>query len=680
MRALLLLMFTMHFYAHAFFPVVETKSDIKSFFPTSKKEIFKLKEDVISSFSKSIDEILYEYDSKYPGKNIIQKWDKTLGEVMIYSKLLSSLSIVLPSKSLRQACQSAANEIEQKVHEKIMKSPELYETIKKAELDESLNEEDRRFLFDILDSFKAMGIHLKDEVRSNLIDISSSLTELCAAFQMNISEDNSYILASDSDLEGLSDFFKMSLKKNNEGYYILTCDYPTVFPVLAQCRSAKVRKALLNAFFNRAYPENITILEEIISKRDEKAKILGFESFADFQLNQMLIKSPEKAQEFLIDLLERISSKAKIEFTNLKMVADSDFAFSEKGRIFPYDTYFLWNKYRQKNRLLDSEMISEYFPLDNLLENMCMFLEELYGITINLFKTDDLWVEGIIVLQIQKKENVLGHIILDVFPREGKFSHAGMSPIIPACVRSDGTSFPALNMVITNCPKSKEGLPALMTMKDVETLYHELGHAFHDIIGRTNYMLTSGTNVPQDFVEMPSQLMEEWLYEKGHLKSISCHYKKNEPLSDDMIDNIINSRKDDIATSLQKQIFFSLLSLEYFKEGSQKDTSSIYDELYLFCHPNYELIPGHHFQASFGHLDGYGATYYGYLWSKVTALDIFESFKKDNVSLVERFQEYVDQVLSKGNGTDLISAVEFYLGRKIKIDSFLKRLSINAME
>jgi len=677
MRALLLLMFTMHFHAYAFFPVVETRSDIKNFFPTSKKEISKLKEEVISSFSKSTDEILY--NSKYPGKNIIQKWDKTLGEVMIYSKLLSSLGMVLPSKSLRKACQRAANEIEQKVHEKIMKSPKLYEIVKQAALDESLNEEDRRFLHDVLDSFKAMGIHLRDEVRSKLIDISSSLTELCTTFQMNISEDSSCVLASDSDLDGISDLFKSSLKKNDEGYYKLTCDYPTVFPVLAQCKSAKVRKALLNAFYNRAYPENVTVLEQIISKRDEKAKILGFDSFAGFQLNQMLIKSPEKAQEFLTDLLESTSSKAEIEFSNLKMVADSDFEFSEKGRIFPYDTCFLWNKYRQKNRLLDNEMISEYFPLDKLLENMCKFLEELYGIRINLLK-EDLWTDDIIILQILKKEIALGHVVLDLFPREGKFSHAGMCPIIPAYARNDSASLPALNMVVTNFPKPKGDRPALMTMKDVETLYHELGHAFHDIIGRTSYMLTSGTNVPQDFVEMPSQLMEEWLYEKDHLKHISCHYKNSSPLPDDTIDNIINSRKDDIATSLQKQVFFSLLSLEYFKEGSKKDTSSIYDELYVFCHPNYELIPGYHFQASFGHLDGYGATYYGYLWSKITALDIFESFKKDHISSVERFQEYVDQILSKGNSVDLIYAVESYLGRKIKIDSFLKRLSINAME
>jgi len=678
MRVFLFLILSIQFSLHAFFPIVETKSDIKNFFPTSKKEIFKLKEEVISSFVKSIDGILHDF--KDPGKEIIQNWDKTLGEVMIYSKLLSSLSMLIPSKSLRLTCQRAANEIEQKVHEKIMKSPKLYERLKQASSDQSLNEEDRRYLLHILDSFKAMGMHLKNEDRNKLIDISSSLTELCASFEMNISEDNSYILASDSDLDGLSESLKLSLNKNDEGYYILSCDYPTVFPVLTHCKSANLRKALLNAFFNRAYPENITLLEEIISKRDKKAKILGFDSFADFQLSQMLIKSPEKAKEFLVDLLESTASKAELEFSSLKKVADSDFEFSEKGHIFPYDTHFLWNKYRQNKHSFDNEMISEYFPFDNLLENMSAFLEELYGVKITLFKTDDLWANDIIVFQIQKKDNIIGHIILDAFPREGKFTHAGMSPIIPAYTKNDGSAFPALNIIATNFPTSKDDRPALMTMRDVETLYHELGHAFHDIIGRTNYILTSGVNVPNDFVEMPSQLMEEWLYEKDHLKSISCHYQSADQLSDDIVNNIINSRKDDIATFLQRQIFFSLLSLEYFKEGSQKDTSSIYDELYKLCRPNYEPISSHHFQASFGHLDGYGATYYGYLWSKIIALDIFESFKKDDSSLVIRFQAYVDEIISKGNSIDLIAAVESYLGRKIKIDSFLQRLSINDME
>jgi thimet oligopeptidase len=676
MKFIFCLFFFVHVYAHAFFPVLKNISDVKSFFPKSKTEVLKVKDDVISNFATTIDEILL--DQKKINKQTLQKWDKAFGQIKVYSELLTTLSMVMQSNELRKVCQDAAIEIENSIHKKIMQSQGIYEKLENVKNDKNLNKQDIRYLNNILDYFKSLGLNLNDFERDKIIKLSSELTDLCAKFGANIRDDASYFLAAKSDLKGLSEEFISSLKKTDDGQYIISCDYPTIFPALSKCESANTRKGILKAFYNRAHPENTKILEEIIAKRAEMAKILGYESFANFQLDQRLIKTVSKAENFLYSLLEKIKEKESQEFLALKEFSHHDAEFNDKGLIFPADTHYLWDKYHINKNSLDSDKISEYFSLDMLMEKTVPFLENFYDVKISLSKTNDLWVNNLMVLEVQKNEAKIGFIVLDFFPRKGKYTHACMCPIIPAY--NGKKQYPALNVVITNFPSPTSEKPSLLNIQQVRTLYHELGHAFHDILGRTSYVCTSGTNVPIDFVEMPSQLMEEWLFEKEHLKDVSCHYQDNIQLDDEILNHILEARKSDIATQLQRQIFLSLLSLEYFKNNDEVDTSKTYQTLFELCHPNYVFCPEHNFQASFGHLDGYGATYYGYLWSKVIAIDIFESFKENNIIQHGRIKDYVDQIISKGNSIDLIQAVEAYLEREISLDSFLKRLSINDME
>jgi len=292
------------------------------------------------------------------------------------------------------------------------------------------------------------------------------------------------------------------------------------------------------------------------------------------------------------------------------------------------------------------------------------------------------WDDDVRAIGVHAKETdeLLGYVFIDLYPRPGKYTHACCGGIIHPLLRTqpDGSvqRRPAVAMVIANFPKAREGNPALLKHRDVETFFHEFGHAMHFVLGATKLMSQSGYAVKFDFVEMPSQIFEEWMFDHDLLKNLSKHYQTGEQMPDDLIKKIIDLKQFDSGFFVLRQTALSLLSLDCFSAGVDKDIDAIRESIWQRATPQVAPHPGTHFQANFGHLGGYGSRYYVYMWSKVYALDVFAQLRPQGLLNPAAGKVFIDKILGRGGTVDQNTMLRDFLGREPRIDAFLEDLGM----
>lgn len=670
MKKLFVFLFT-HVIVFAKIVTIQSPEDMDRFFPKTAQQIEDEYHESLNLFKKNMESVLNP--PKGSNLSLVDQWDVAIGSVDHSIGLFSTLTMISTNPQLGAVASSFQKKLSDTKREYILSHPKLYKSLRrymKAQ-GSKLSKTDRYYLEEILTFLEESGLSLPEQKRERLIELGSQIHSLSDEFSKNIRQDQRSITVSKEDLLGLDEHFISSLERQ-ENQYRLYAIYPTVFPVLSNCKVSKTRQRIYDLFHTRAYPNNVEVLEKLIALRDEYARTLNYPSYAHYQLQDKLIQSPERAQKLLDDLLVFSQPKEKSEFVSIIENLPTDVALHPSGKMYSHDVSYAWNQYKKKHINLDFEYISQYFPLDKSLDGLIQILQTFFGLQITKKPIQLAWSSDLILLEVQKGQTVLGRIILDLFPRPMKYSHACMCSLIPAWKQ-----YPAMSMVLANFPKPTKDRPSLLTLDNVETLFHELGHALHDILGRSDRILTSGTNVKWDFVELPSQIMEEWLFEPEVLKLISSHYETKAPLSDALIEKIVQFKNCNTGYWLQRQIFFANLSLAYFLEGNEKDTQSILKEIHEKIRPNYVYNKNHHTQASFGHLTGYAATYYGYLFTKVLALDFFDTIKKEGILNAKAGEKYLEKVLSQGGRKDPNEIILDYLGREVSLKPFLSRLGLS---
>jgi len=402
-----------------------------------------------------------------------------------------------------------------------------------------------------------------------------------------------------------------------------------------------------------------------------------------------MAKNPEIAKTFLESLHEKASKKAQTEFKKLccdlpesveltilrqaplqKLGTQQD----DRGKINAWDLNYVKNQFKKKHFNIDAQKIAEYFPAEKTIKKLLTIYGTFLNLKFEVSEIQNLWHEDTTLITVYNKSNnkLLGYLIVDMHPRKNKYGHACQMTIVPA-IKEQG---PCLAIVVANFPKSTATKPSLLQLKDVETFFHELGHALHAILGRTAIASFSGTHVKTDFVEIPSQMLEEWLSDKTILKKISSHYQTGEPLDDTTIENILKLKQFDSGDFLQRQCYLSILALEYFAPGADKNPKELRAHLINKMRPQIAYDENDNMYASFGHLSGYGAKYYSYMWSKVYALDMFSKIKEYGLLNPEIGQRYVDEVLAKGGSVDPNILIKNFLERKPSQQAFLQDLGI----
>jgi len=670
---------------------LDKKMITKAYTPTDIISLFALTPEQITAntpiYINEAKNIIYSIIAIPHDQRTFENTAKPLDEVFALSNLaiaqrvFEALELLSPDDAIRNTAHNAYISIQAFWVDHVSSNKDLFNALitYAAESNEQLSDQERYFLNNTLDSFKREGLALPDETLQLVNALRKELATLCADFDRNIAQDNSSIMVTRQELTGLEDDFINTLGQTAEGLYKLGVDYPTYFRIMENCTAPQTRKKLYLAFNNRAYPINDTLLKTIIQKRDELAQLLGYLDFAHCDIDDQMAHTPEKAQEFINELAQKAAQKLKREIVLLATNLPESVTLTENGQIQPWDFLYLENNYKKTHFNIDEQKIAEYFPMEKTIQELLDIYHQFFSINFKTVKSSGLWHEDVTVIQVfDQKNELLGTLLLDLYPRANKYSHAAHTTIIPSTYKKNGSRIPDVSIVIANFCKPTATQPSLLKRSEVQTFFHEFGHALHAILGATEVASLSGTHTKTDFVELPSQMLEEWLTDKDMLKKVSCHYITQQSLPDDIIDTIIKLKNLTSGYFVTRQAYLSSIALVYFGSNTTttKDPQDIMKHLFTTMIPYIAYNEDNHFYTSFGHLTGYGAKYYGYLWSKVFALDLFATIKQHGLLNPEIGQKYIKEILSKGGAQDPNKLLYNFLGREPNAQAFLHEMGI----
>lgn len=643
--------------------------DIEEFFPKTVKEVEDKKTNFILGLKEVVEKICTEEAPDF--ERVGNLFDLLFGSGNFGQGYFTAVGFVHPNKEIRLAAEEATTEITKSFLAELNAHPELYKVISKISL-KKLSEEQVYFITEIKNELKRMGLNLSQEKRNQAQALQEEIANLSEQFMRNITESRKSLFVTLAELEGMEESFIKSLKRKDE-LYELTTDYFIAKPVLNLCRVEATRKKIHILFNNRA-DKNLDILPAITLKREQLAQLLGYDSYAKMQLESEMVKTPQKAKKFLDDMTNILKDKQKEEFNYLKDHKPQEVTLTEDGKFNPWDFSYVLNKVKTKQFAIDIEALKVYFSLENTLSGLIEIYEKFFSLKIEEIPSSNLWHKDVRLMRISntQKDLVYGHIILDPFPRDGKRNHPCDVPVLPS-LKTNAHCSTALSVVICSFPLSTDELPSLLRPIDLSTFFHEFGHALHDMLGRTELISAAGTSTKRDFVEMPSQILEEWLKDPKILQMCSKHYETQEKLPLETIEKMIAYNNSFQAQFWMRQLMLANFSLSVYQSPSQ-DLGKLWSyQKSEYCIESKPLDQDLYYLV-FGHLNGYGARYYGYLWSKVYALDIFEKIKKEGLLNPLIGKEYTRHILSKGGSLDPNQYLIDFLGREPNIEAFNKSI------
>ena len=663
---------------------VKNSADAIAVFPQSIAQIKSRTATALQEAHKGLEEILAVPNDRRTFANTAAALDtlSSFSNFSINASVNQAVDLVYPDEHMREAARAAILELQNFAID-LASNKELYRAFK-AYVEgnakhETLNDAQKYYLQETMKDFERSGLNLPDEKLDKVKQIQKDLAQLSLEFEKNIAEDQRSIVATKEDLNGLSEDFIASLAKDAEGNYTLGTDTPTYIQVMENCAHAATRKNLFIAYQNRAYPINKEMLEKIIAKRHELANLLGYSTYAALELDSQMVGSPARAHNFLNGIHTKAQKKAAIEFKQFTKELPESITLTAEGKLYPWDSMFLKNYYKQTALNLDENKVAEYFPMQHSIDQLLAIYQKFFDLQFKQLPAKGLWHEDVRLIEVinNTTEQSMGYLFLDLFPRPGKYTHACELTVVPTTYNGDGTPNLGVVIVVANFPKPTKDKPSLLKYNDVSTFFHEFGHAIHAFFGRTQMASHSGPGgVKRDFVELPSQMLEEWLWDVEILKMVSSHYKTGQPLPDDLIAAILKTRTYDSGFFVVRQLLLANFALDCFNNGAEVDLDQLRKRLFNQFMVGINYFADDHQYASFGHLTNYGARYYGYMWSKVFALDLFNEIKKEGLLNPVVGRRYADMVIGKGGSEDPNISLKNFLGREPNQQAFLRDMGL----
>ena len=527
--------------------------------------------------------------------------------------------------------------------------------------------------------FVRNGALLDNKAKIKLRNIDMQLAELSLKFGENVLADTQNYqlhIKNKKKLKGLPissiEMAESIAKNQNKKGWIFTLDYPSYIPFITYAYDRKLRKEINLAFSNRGFRKNennnTNIILQIIYLRQKRASLLGYNSHANFVLEERMAESEENVQNFLDDLTKKSKPFAKKEWTSMQTFAKKHLNIK---KIEKWDFAFVSEKLKEVEFDLNEEELKPYFQLDNVLSGLFEIANRLYGMRFVENKKLDSYHEEVKVFEVYKNNNFYALLYTDFFPRIGKRSGAWMTSY-----RSQKRNQRPHISIVCNFPRPTSNLPSLLTFQDVRTLFHEFGHALHGISANTNYSALSGTNVYWDFVELPSQIMENWCYETEALNLFAKHFKKQDIIPQDLIKKIKKAAYFQQGLQTLRQLSFSYLDLSYHNSNASKIKDVKKHEQTEIKNLQFTKdIPGNCMSTSFSHIfqGGYAAGYYSYKWAEVLDADAFELFSKNGIFDSDIAKSFFENILSKGGTEHPMVLYKKFRGKKPDSSALLRR-------
>ena len=606
---------------------------------------------------------------------------------------ISSIFFNLNSAETNETIQKIAQEVSPMLSEfsnDVRLNETLFERVKavyntRTEL--NLTSEQETLLEKKYKGFSRNGANLSDDKKEKLREIDKTMSQLKLKFGENVlAETNAYEMhiTNEDDLSGLPDGAKEAAKqlaesKQKEGW-IVTLDYPSYIPFMTYADNRELRKKLSLAFGSKAFKNNALDNQDIVLQlarlRYDRAQLLGYESHAHFVLEERMAKTPKTVERFLNELLNKAKPAAEREFANLE-----NFAKELDGidQLQKWDSGYYGEKLKQKLFDLDDEQLKPYFKLENVIQGAFTVAQKLFGLQFVEINTIDKYHEDVLTYKVLNANNeFLSVFYADFFPRSGKRNGAWMTSYKSQSIKNGINERPHIS-IVCNFTKPTKSKPSLLTFNEVTTLFHEFGHALHGILANTTYPSLSGTSVFWDFVELPSQVMENWCYEKEALKLFAKHYKTGEVIPMDLIEKIKASATFHEGMQTLRQISFGLLDMSWHGQDPTNITKVKEHEKNAFANTQlYPDVEENCMSTSFSHIfqGGYSSGYYSYKWAEVLDADAFEYFKEEGIFDKTVALKFKEHVLSKGGTEDPMTLYKRFRGQEPKPEALLKRAGL----
>lgn len=552
---------------------------------------------------------------------------------------------------------------------------------------ESLTIEQQKVLEKVYKSFARNGALLNDEQKNEIRNIDEKMAKLDNAFNENVRKaNNAFFLTieDEKDLEGIPEGVieaakEVAISKDLPDKWVFTLDYPSIFPFMQYCQNRDLREKMNRAAGRKAFGgefDNSENVKQMLELKDKRAKLLGYENHSFFILEERMAKNPQTVMSFLDDLLTKakpaaIKDKQKLVDLKKELTGDDDFQ--------RWDNAFYSEILKKRQLDLDDEALRPYFKLENVVQGVFDIASRLYDIKFVENKELPVFHPDVKVYEVYNlDDSFIGLFYTDFFPRAEKRPGAWMNDVISQGLMFGKVRHPHVH-ITCNFTKPTETKPSLLSLNEVLTLFHEFGHALHGLLSKCTYRSVAGTNVFWDFVELPSQVMENWVLEKECLDLFATHFETGEKIPSELVEKIKTTQKFLEGLGTLRQLSFGFLDMKLHNTPPEqiKDIASFEDEIMK----DYDLYPrtGGNMLCSFGHIfphGGYSSGYYSYKWAEVLDADAFEAFKENGIFDKKTARAFKENILEKGGSEDPMELYKKFRGHLPKVDPLLKRAGL----
>lgn len=624
----------------------------------------------LTALCESEDRLLREHLAKlesFDGKATVDEYYKSLDSLATSLSTMtfyaSSLSAIHPDPDLRTAGEECAQLLSE-IGTDLGLSHPVYEAV--SQLDVSQEGESTKYSVEkTLLSYRLSGVDKDEATRQRIRELNRELVDIGQTFDRNIRDDvRTLELDSVNDLAGLPQDYIDSHPPGEDGKIRITTQYPDLFPFMTYAESDALRKELMTLYLSRAYPQNKEVLEQLLARRYELAQLIGYDNYAELITADKMVGSPERVAGFLEELKGYTTEANDRDYNVLLERLRQD--QPDAKRVEAWQSAFISEKVKTEQYQVDSKETRQYFNYDNTRDGILTLVQDLFQVRIRAWETET-WHPDVEAYELLDGDRVLGRFYLDMHPREGKYQHAAMFPFVNGI---EGRQLPVAAL-ICNFPAGT----GLMQHSQVVTFLHEFGHLIHWLFaGHQGWSNVSGISTEWDFVEAPSQMLQEWVWDYDTISRFAKN-AEGEVIPRSLLDKMIAARDFGLGMGTRRQLSLAAMSLDLY---NRNPAGIDLDELVQSKsreYTHFDAIPGTHFYANFGHLNGYSAIYYTYQWSLAIATDMFTRFEEQGLRNVEVAGAYRDNVLGAGGTRPAAELVTGFLGRDISFKPYADRLS-----
>jgi thimet oligopeptidase len=603
---------------------------------------------------------LTSLDPQSHGQAVLEAYDEVTIALGGSASRASLAREVHPDAKMRDAARDCEQRIDA-LQVSVAQDPAVYAALSAVDLS-TADAATRHWMERTLLEFRRAGVDRDEPTRQKVKALNDELMKLGQLFGRNISEDVRKVELDPKELAGLPEDYVKAHPVGPNGKVTITSNYPDYIPFMRYATSSKAREKVWRMYRQRAHPQNQQVLSDLLTRRHELATLLGYPNWAAYATQTKMTRNEAAAAEFIQKVEQLTVAPARREYQILLARKQQD---DPKAKTLePWDQDYYEDRYKAEQFGFDSQALRPWLEYGQMKKGVMDITAELFGITYVPVKDAPVWHPEVEVYDVVEGQALLGRIYLDMHPRDDKYKHAAQFDLVNG---QKGKRHPE-GVLVCNFARPGE----LMTHNEVETFFHEFGHLLHHVFaGRQQWNTISGISTEWDFVETPSMLLQQWPSDPVVLAKFARHYQTAQPISAEMIEQLRASKEFGMGLWVRRQMFLAAVSLEYYRRSPGFQTEAVLRELQARFAPfREEWREGTHFQVSFGHLYGYSAAYYTYMWSMVIAKDLESAFEKAGYMDTETALKYRKAVLEPGGSRPAAELVNDFLGRDYGFEAY----------